>query len=51
LLKKLKQSSIPKFDEVISVVVEDAQRQQSREIKREAIKKLVEKYRITVLDE
>ena len=51
LLKKLKKSSIPKFDEVISVVVEDAQRQQSREIKREAIKKLVEKYRITVLDE
>ena len=51
LLKKLKKSFIPKFEEVISVVAADAQRQQTREIKREAIKKLVEKYRVTVFDE
>ena len=48
LLKKLKKSFIPKFDEVIAAVVTDAQRQESREVKREAIKKLVDKYRVTV---
>ena len=51
LLKKLTKSFVPKFDEVMAAVVTDAQRQQSREVQRQAISKLIEKYRVTVHDE
>ena len=51
LLKKLTKSFVPKFDEVMAAVVTDAERQQSREVQRKAISKLIEKYRVTVHDE
>ena len=46
LLKKLEQSYVPQFEEVIKIVVADATRAQQRDIKRKAIDKLISKYSV-----
>ena len=47
LLKKNTPAYIPEFEEISSAVFADAQRQQQRQTKREAINKLMAKYKIS----